>query len=105
MEEKGPEADVVVIGAVKVPGEKDLGDTNVVVEGDDEKVVSGSDDTGWDSAISIEETERVGTAPYRSEETELMKSQRWVMSMHASILVGSVGPPSAEVCRTAASFP
>jgi hypothetical protein len=28
-----------------------------------------------------------------------------VMSMHASILVDSVGPPSAEVYRTAASFP
>jgi hypothetical protein len=25
--------------------------------------------------------------------------------MHASILVDSVGPPSAEVCRAAASFP
>src|SRR4051794_5522091 len=28
-----------------------------------------------------------------------------VMSTHASILVHSVGPPSAEVCRTTASFP
>jgi hypothetical protein len=28
-----------------------------------------------------------------------------VMSMHVSVLVDSVGPPSAEVCRTAASFP
>jgi hypothetical protein len=28
-----------------------------------------------------------------------------LMSMHASVLVDSVGPPSAEVCRTAASFP
>jgi hypothetical protein len=28
-----------------------------------------------------------------------------VMSMHASILIDSVGPPSAEVCRAAASFP
>jgi hypothetical protein len=28
-----------------------------------------------------------------------------VMSTHASILVDSVGPSSAEVCRTAASFP
>jgi hypothetical protein len=28
-----------------------------------------------------------------------------LMSMHASILVDSVGPPSAEVCRTTASFP
>jgi hypothetical protein len=28
-----------------------------------------------------------------------------MMSTHAFILVDSVGPPSAEVCRTAASFP
>jgi hypothetical protein len=28
-----------------------------------------------------------------------------MMSTHASVLVDSVGPPSAEVCRTAASFP
>jgi hypothetical protein len=28
-----------------------------------------------------------------------------LMSTNASILVDSVGPPSAEVCRTAASFP
>jgi hypothetical protein len=28
-----------------------------------------------------------------------------LMSMHASVLVDSVGPPSAEVCRAAASFP
>jgi hypothetical protein len=30
---------------------------------------------------------------------------RRVMSTHASVLVDSVGPPSAEVCRAAASFP
>jgi hypothetical protein len=28
-----------------------------------------------------------------------------MMSTHASILVDSVGPPSAEVCTTTASFP
>jgi hypothetical protein len=28
-----------------------------------------------------------------------------MMFMHVSVLVDSVGPPSAEVCRTAASFP
>jgi hypothetical protein len=28
-----------------------------------------------------------------------------VISTHASVLVDSVGPPSAEVCRAAASFP
>jgi hypothetical protein len=32
-----------VIGAVKVPGEKDPGEKVVVVEGDDEKAVRGSD--------------------------------------------------------------
>jgi hypothetical protein len=30
---------------------------------------------------------------------------RRLMSTHASILVNSVWPPSAEVCRTLASFP
>jgi hypothetical protein len=30
---------------------------------------------------------------------------RDMMSMHASVLVDNVGPPSAEVCRAAASFP
>jgi hypothetical protein len=30
---------------------------------------------------------------------------RGLMSTHASVLVDSVGPPSAEVCRAAASFP
>jgi hypothetical protein len=28
-----------------------------------------------------------------------------MMSTHASVLVDNVGPPSAEVCRAAASFP
>jgi hypothetical protein len=35
-------------------------------------------------------------------------THRWgehVMSTHAPVLVDCVGPPSAEVCRTAASFP
>jgi hypothetical protein len=30
---------------------------------------------------------------------------RLLMSMDASVLVDSVGPPSAKVCRAAASFP
>jgi hypothetical protein len=29
----------------------------------------------------------------------------YLMSTHTSVLVDSVGPPSAEVCRAAASFP
>ena len=32
----------------------------------------------------------------------LVPGERPLMSTHASILVDSVGPPSAEVCRTAA---
>jgi hypothetical protein len=31
--------------------------------------------------------------------------EKSLMSTNASIIVDSVGPPSAEVCRTAASFP
>jgi hypothetical protein len=31
--------------------------------------------------------------------------EKSLMSTHASVLVDSVGPPSAEVCRIAASFP
>jgi hypothetical protein len=34
-----------------------------------------------------------------------MPQRGLVMSTHASVLVDSVGPPSAEVCRAAASFP
>ena len=42
----------------------------------------------------------------KSEGSSLGPYRRWgVMSTHASILVDSVGPPRAEVCRTAASFP
>jgi hypothetical protein len=37
-----------------------------------------------------------GLAPHRTDE---------LMSTHASVLVDSVGSPSEEVCRTAASFP
>jgi hypothetical protein len=35
----------------------------------------------------------------------LKRGREGVMSTHTSILVDSVGPPSAEVCRAAASFP
>jgi hypothetical protein len=33
-----------------------------------------------------------------------MALEKSLMSTHASVLVDSVGPPSAEVCKTAASF-
>jgi hypothetical protein len=36
---------------------------------------------------------------------QVISSDEALMSMHASVLVDSVGPPSAEVCRVAASFP
>jgi hypothetical protein len=43
---------------------------------------------------------------YRSEEyNNLEACPICMMSTHASVLVDSVGPPSAEVCRTVASFP
>jgi hypothetical protein len=35
----------------------------------------------------------------------LIEKDEELMSTHAYVLVDSVGPPSAEVCRTAASFP
>jgi hypothetical protein len=35
----------------------------------------------------------------------IQEPRRALMSTHASVLVDSVGPPSAEVCRAAASFP
>jgi hypothetical protein len=46
-----------------------------------------------------EDRKRAGGGP------EAALTHRWLMSTHASILVDSVGPPSAEVCRAAASFP
>jgi hypothetical protein len=45
----------------------------------------------------------VGQSP--GEETPRSKARWVVMSTRASVLVDSVGPPSAEVCRAAASFP
>jgi hypothetical protein len=39
-----------------------------------------------------------------AELADMVRCRR-VMSTHASVLVDSVGPPSAEVCRAAASFP
>jgi hypothetical protein len=35
----------------------------------------------------------------------VFKLHGMLMSTHASILVDGVGPPSADVCRAAASFP
>jgi hypothetical protein len=44
-----------------------------------------------------------GGRPIR--EPDIRHRQGELMSTHASVLVDSVGPPSAEVCKTAASFP
>jgi hypothetical protein len=41
----------------------------------------------------------------QSSHYSLSVQHRTLMSTHASVLVDSVGPPSAEVCRAAASFP
>jgi hypothetical protein len=38
-------------------------------------------------------------------ELRLSRKHQRMMSTHASVLEDSVGPPSAEVCRAAASFP
>jgi hypothetical protein len=44
--------------------------------------------------------------PARKVFVHLPRRPLWtVMSTHASVLVDIVGPPSAEVCRAAASFP
>jgi hypothetical protein len=42
------------------------------------------------------------TTQFRTSYNEDLMS---LMSMHLSVLVDSVGPPSVEVCRAAASFP
>jgi hypothetical protein len=43
---------------------------------------------------------------YESLELDIARPEdEAMMSTHASVLVDSVGPPSAEVCRAAASFP
>jgi hypothetical protein len=39
------------------------------------------------------------------EDSSDLELPKLLMSTHASVLVDSVGPPSAEVCRAAASFP
>jgi hypothetical protein len=44
-------------------------------------------------------------AMYLRRQLGLWLGHRWVMSTHTSVLVDSIGPPSAEVCRTTASFP
>jgi hypothetical protein len=49
--------------------------------------------------LSDEEEDFIQEMP----EAALVAAQ--VMSTHASVLVDSVGPPSVEVCRAAASFP
>jgi hypothetical protein len=39
-----------------------------------------------------------------AQEIRVKVKCRRLMSTHASILVDSIGPPSAEVCRTTSSF-
>jgi hypothetical protein len=61
---------------------------------------------GWTTFIVLVLAEYEDHLRLPSQFVEAMESQEmaYVMSTHASILVDSVGPPSAEVCRTAPSF-
>jgi hypothetical protein len=49
--------------------------------------------------------ERPDTGERERSDTGQEEDKRRMMSTHASVLVDSVGPPSAEVCRAAESFP
>ena len=51
------------------------------------------------------QTERMERLGGERDVQEAVEKVAYVMSTHASILVDSVGPPSAEVCRTATLFP
>ena len=48
---------------------------------------------------------RVGPLSVGVIKIKIKYHDRLLMSTNASILVDSVGPPSAEVCRTSANFP
>jgi hypothetical protein len=54
---------------------------------------------------NIEFPDRTSTNDSKMNYIRRKANSTEVMSMNASILLDSVGPPSAEVCRTAASFP
>jgi hypothetical protein len=58
---------------------------------------------GWDRGGTVVTRQATGefSGPDRIREV----LTRVLMSTHASVLVDGVGPPSAEVCRAAASFP
>jgi hypothetical protein len=71
-----------------------------------------AEESDRESSVSGEDNNE---APTRSKRQRTAKSfvndfivylvDDTLMSMNASILVDNVGPPSAEACRTAASFP
>jgi hypothetical protein len=72
----------------------------------------GAPEDGEDEESGDEEDEDVGGGHrlhvqlrHRSARIPLVPSPARLMSTHASVLIDSVGPPSAKVCRTAASFP
>jgi hypothetical protein len=56
----------------------------------------------WDSACPLGFGS--GGDVEEKREERVLAGASALMSTHASVLVDSVGPPSAEVCRTAASF-
>jgi hypothetical protein len=77
---------------------------------DSKKSTSGYIFTLAGGAISWESFKQTITASSTMQDEyivcyEAIEQAIWLMSTHASVLVDSVGPPSAEVCRTAASFP
>jgi hypothetical protein len=88
-----------------------------------DKSVAGANAASENLVQNTSETEIIG-APSSLERDNFLVISRWIsghmmipwrifchgprltlISTNASILVGSVGPPSAKVCRTTASFP
>jgi hypothetical protein len=61
--------------------------------------------TGPDLPPDLRRTRIGSAAPDSGRGRSRKKAPRPLMSTHASVLADSVGPPSAEVCRAAASFP
>jgi hypothetical protein len=56
--------------------------------------------------VSLPNTTQAHQTALLSFLQDLARTVRQIlMSTHASVLVDSVGPPSTEVCRAAASFP
>ena len=77
------------------------GANNSGAEDGNDTTTSGAEDGNE----TTDDGERIDGSQAKKSRKERSKNKARVMSTHASILVDSVGPPRAEVCRTAASFP